>query len=77
MIVATRIATECGQTGNNRRKSGSGVGGSSERATVPLNDFESEIFNVLSSQGLRLIPQPRARKGDKALLVYVVVRKVD
>jgi very-short-patch-repair endonuclease len=31
--------------------------GDARLTTVPLNDFEAEIFDVLTSQGLKLIPQ--------------------
>lgn len=31
--------------------------GDTDRTQVPLNDFEQDIFDVLSSRGLRLIPQ--------------------
>ena len=31
--------------------------GDGQLTTVPLNDFESDIFDVLSGQGLKLVPQ--------------------
>jgi len=31
--------------------------GDTQLSTVPLNDFEADIFDVLSGQGLKLVPQ--------------------